>query len=136
MGESDGYADIDDKTLCRACGRPLTRDNEVLADGCPCNSPRGVNHGQVAHDVCTCVECDPEQTGSSRVRETYGVWFQPLFGLGFLRGKTGEPPWTVLERKDAEAFVALVQPLEQSHPAMKSVEVSLVRRGQRYVRAA
>jgi hypothetical protein len=28
-----------------------------------------VNHGIVMMQVCTCAECDPSQTGSSRYRE-------------------------------------------------------------------
>lgn len=52
--------------VCQACGRPLTDDR--VADGCPCNSPRGVNHGVVPAYVCTCPECDPDQTGSARAR--------------------------------------------------------------------
>ncbi len=51
---------------CRACGEPLWPKNERIADGCPCNSPRGVNHGLVPKATCTCVECDPAQTGSTR----------------------------------------------------------------------
>jgi hypothetical protein len=50
---------------CRGCGKPLTGD-ERIADGCPCNNPRGINHGIVPKHVCTCRECDPEQTGSVR----------------------------------------------------------------------
>ena len=38
------------------------------ADGCPCNSRRGINHGLVARDVCTCDVCDPSQSGCSRVK--------------------------------------------------------------------
>jgi hypothetical protein len=53
---------------CRACGERLTAANWPVADGCPCNSPRGVNHGVVPKSVCTCAECDPQQTGSSRFR--------------------------------------------------------------------
>lgn len=49
---------------CRACGKKLGHDR--IADGCPCNSPRGVNHGIVPAYVCTCPECDPKQTGSVR----------------------------------------------------------------------
>lgn len=49
---------------CRACGKRLGHDR--IADGCPCNSPRGVNHGLVPAYVCTCPECDPKQTGSVR----------------------------------------------------------------------
>ncbi len=52
--------------VCRGCGKPLDPQNRILADGCPCNSPRGVNHGLVPKDTCTCRECDPEQTGSVR----------------------------------------------------------------------
>jgi hypothetical protein len=51
---------------CRACGKPLLPENVRIADGCPCNSARGVNHGLVAKDTCTCTVCDPEQTGSTR----------------------------------------------------------------------
>lgn len=51
---------------CRGCGKRLTPDNLTVADGCPCNSPRGVNHGLVPKHVCTCKECDPEQTGCVR----------------------------------------------------------------------
>lgn len=56
-----GYA------VCKACGRPLYLRNLAVADGCPCNSPRGVNHGLVPVAVCTCNECDPAQTGGTRV---------------------------------------------------------------------
>jgi len=48
---------------CRACGKPLDPRNTKVADGCPCNSPRGINHGLVPVLTCTCVECDPSQTG-------------------------------------------------------------------------
>lgn len=51
---------------CRGCEKPLLKANRNMADGCPCNAPRGVNHGLVPGNVCTCVECDPEQTGSVR----------------------------------------------------------------------
>jgi hypothetical protein len=50
---------------CRGCGQELD-GNENVADGCPCNSPRGINHGLVPSHVCTCVECDPAQTGGAR----------------------------------------------------------------------
>lgn len=52
--------------VCRHCNNMLMPGNVVLADGCPCNSPRGVNHGLVAKEVCTCDFCDPAQTGASR----------------------------------------------------------------------
>lgn len=51
---------------CRACGKELLHENKWMSDGCPCNSARGVNHGLVAKNVCTCTECDPAQTGSPR----------------------------------------------------------------------
>lgn len=54
--------------LCLGCSATLSPDNFALADGCPCNSPRGVNHGRVPVDVCTCNACDPAQSGASRRR--------------------------------------------------------------------
>jgi hypothetical protein len=59
------YAKAAEPVKCRACGKPLTGTDRV-ADGCECNSPRGVNHGIVPVYVCTCAVCDPEQTGSVR----------------------------------------------------------------------
>ncbi len=55
-------------TPCRGCGKPLGTDRWAarLADGCPCNSPRGINHGLVDRKTCTCIECDPSESGSSR----------------------------------------------------------------------
>lgn len=55
---------------CRGCGQPLASDlaAQRIADGCPCNSHRGINHGLVPVHVCTCATCDPEQTGSARQR--------------------------------------------------------------------
>lgn len=43
---------------CRGCGRELDPECTV-ADGCPCNSPRGINHGLVPEHTCTCPICDP-----------------------------------------------------------------------------
>lgn len=62
---------------CRGCGKPLllNEDNRV-ADGCECNSPRGINHGLVPTHVCTCPQCDPEQTGSARERPKSTVKFR------------------------------------------------------------
>lgn len=53
---------------CRACGKPIEPHNVAgrVADGCPCNSARGVNHGLVPTWSCTCKECDPAETGSAR----------------------------------------------------------------------
>ncbi len=53
--------------VCRACKAPILASNVAIADQCPCNSGRGINHGIVAPEVCTCAVCDPDQTGSSRV---------------------------------------------------------------------
>lgn len=51
----------------KRCGAPISPDNhDKIADGCPCNTPRGINHGLVPKNTCTCEECDPEQTGSVR----------------------------------------------------------------------
>lgn len=55
---------------CRGCGEALNPANSSMADGCPCNSARGVNHGIVSVPTCTCIECDPDQTGSSRQRKS------------------------------------------------------------------
>lgn len=51
---------------CNGCGAFLRQENQTMADGCPCNSGRGINHGIIPALVCTCAICDPEQTGSSR----------------------------------------------------------------------
>lgn len=60
--------DIETTGHCRHCKKVIA--DYKLADGCPCNSPRGINHGLVPAECCTCKECDPEQTGSSRMRPT------------------------------------------------------------------
>jgi len=54
--------------VCLGCGQYLKPTNLTVADGCPCNSRRGVNHGRVPRETCTCAECDPVQTGSSRYK--------------------------------------------------------------------
>ncbi len=28
---------------CRGCGKPLLPENAWMEDGCPCNSPKGIN---------------------------------------------------------------------------------------------
>lgn len=55
-----------EQELCRGCQNMLLLENLRIADGCPCNSPRGVNHGLVPKNTCTCQVCDPAQTGSTR----------------------------------------------------------------------
>ncbi len=57
---------VEERSTCAECGRPLLLRNVGVADGCPCNAPRGINHGRVPRDVCTCEECDPKRSGSSR----------------------------------------------------------------------
>lgn len=29
---------------CKGCGKPLTIDNAWMTDGCPCNTPLGINN--------------------------------------------------------------------------------------------
>jgi hypothetical protein len=54
--------------VCRACGKSLLPENYWIADGCLCNSERGINHGLVPTAVCACKVCDQAQTGASRFR--------------------------------------------------------------------
>lgn len=63
-----GVAATAECVTCRGCGQPLAFDfaAQRIADGCPCNSRRGINHGLVPTHVCTCDECDPAQTGAVR----------------------------------------------------------------------
>ena len=76
---------------CRGCGELLDWRNLRVADMCPCNSGRGINHGLVPPKTCTCVECDPQQTGSTRYGEVVvnDVPSQQL--LRPLAGETTEP---------------------------------------------
>lgn len=46
---------------CAGCGKPLLVMNHNVADGCPCNSPRGINHGKVPVSTCACDECEATQ---------------------------------------------------------------------------
>lgn len=65
-------------TRCQGCGAALDPNYyDKLADGCPCNSMRGINHGLIPIRTCTCVICDPEQTGS--VRPPYAKLLQEWF---------------------------------------------------------
>jgi hypothetical protein len=54
---------------CNHCKQPLLESNHTIADGCFCNSRRGINHGLVPVHVCTCEECDPARTGGARPGE-------------------------------------------------------------------
>jgi hypothetical protein len=58
---------------CRACGGALLPENRRMADCCPCNSQRGVNHGLVPKNTCTCDVCDPAQTGATRISEAIAL---------------------------------------------------------------
>lgn len=59
--------------ICRNCLYPLTKERYMLwlADGCSCNSRRGINHGLVPENICTCKICDPNETGSVRSNGLY-----------------------------------------------------------------
>jgi len=70
MYPREGFAEKNAFDVCRGCGKTLLPENRRIADGCPCNCPRGTNHGLVAKNTCTCVECDPAQTGSTRIGNT------------------------------------------------------------------
>lgn len=61
---------IEQHVHCRGCGHVLRAERQSVADGCICNSARGINHGLVPHETCTCIECDPAQTGSARPKIT------------------------------------------------------------------
>jgi hypothetical protein len=66
-GESlDGQFGYENPDLCRGCGGMLLPENRTVADCCPCNSARGMNHGLVPVNTCTCNACDPAQTGGTR----------------------------------------------------------------------
>lgn len=57
--------------VCRGCNQPLKAENAWISDGCPCNNPRGINHGLVPKECCTCDECSPQHAASSDVEQTY-----------------------------------------------------------------
>lgn len=58
----DPFAHRDDchvyRNACQGCGKPILKANLTMSDGCPCNSPRGVNHGLVPKSTCACDACD------------------------------------------------------------------------------
>lgn len=64
--DENGEAPFSPCDDCKGCGGEILPENRRIADGCPCNSARGVNHGRVPKNTCTCVLCDPAQTGSTR----------------------------------------------------------------------
>lgn len=64
---SETLEDAPSIITCNGCSKLLLQENfRLIADGCPCNSARGINHGLVPILTCTCIKCDPEQTGSTR----------------------------------------------------------------------
>ena len=64
--DADGSAPSQTPDPCIGCGAPLLPENRTITDGCPCNHPRGINHGLVPKNTCTCQLCDPAGTGSTR----------------------------------------------------------------------
>jgi hypothetical protein len=93
---------------CRACGLLLLLKNQAIADGCPCNSVRGINHGLVPKDVCTCVLCDPAQTGSSRmspVAETH----EPDTILQFFSYKHLHPNFQLVSKRFHDLVMEMTQ---------------------------
>ena len=92
------------KAVCRCCYRPLDPKNfEAIADGCPCNSERGINHGLVPKDTCTCNECDPGQSGATRKPRTP-------------RETWSQEPWTVYEvGMDGDGEEAYARGFQDAH---------------------
>jgi hypothetical protein len=44
-------------TTCNGCGKPLTLDHLYYDDGCPCNTPRGVNFKPRVCGMCRVDNC-------------------------------------------------------------------------------
>jgi hypothetical protein len=42
---------------CNKCGQPLLLENLYCDDGCPCNSPRGINFKPVSCKICKIDDC-------------------------------------------------------------------------------
>jgi hypothetical protein len=62
LTEAEALALLDKpQPLCKGCGNKLRPENAWMEDGCPCNSPKGVNDPQPAEDPEEWVEItDPE----------------------------------------------------------------------------
>lgn len=45
------------RDVCNACGKPLLLVNINVDDGCPCNSPRGVNVTPFSCSACKLPNC-------------------------------------------------------------------------------
>lgn len=54
---------------CNACGKILLMENLYVDDGCPCNSPRGVNFKPQTCFVCAVDDCVKP---GHRLKELYG----------------------------------------------------------------
>lgn len=44
-------------TKCNGCGAPLLLEHLYVDDGCPCNTPRGVNFKPMACPTCKTDNC-------------------------------------------------------------------------------
>ena len=44
-------------TNCRGCGKPLLIENILVDDGCPCNTPRGINLVPKPCPMCRTQDC-------------------------------------------------------------------------------
>ncbi len=42
---------------CNGCGQPLLLEHLFVDDGCPCNTPRGVNFPPLACTACRVEDC-------------------------------------------------------------------------------
>ena len=42
---------------CKGCGQPLLLENLYVSDGCPCNSPRGINMRPRTCEICQNTIC-------------------------------------------------------------------------------
>ena len=95
-----------DPINCRGCGKPLDPSIGRVADGCACNAPRGVNHGLVPTNICTCSVCDPAQTGSARDSDTSLFLIETLSAGGVWGAFTVEP---FESRAAADAHLAIIR---------------------------
>lgn len=42
---------------CNGCGQPLLLENLYTDDGCPCNTPRGINFKPIVCYICKTEDC-------------------------------------------------------------------------------
>lgn len=58
-GMTEAYKEQDYRVPenCKSCGKPLLLRNLFVDDGCPCNSPRGVNFVPLPCDLCKTDNC-------------------------------------------------------------------------------